>query len=79
MFAYVACGALRLARYNVSALANEGKPFTGLPIPGRPAPLTSLSTNYGVSLDVSWELDVWGRLRSGRSAAAARSSSPVEV
>jgi len=34
MFAYVACGALRLARYNVSASLNEGKPFTGLPIPG---------------------------------------------
>ena len=36
MFAFVACGALRLARYNVMATSNtgEGKPFTGLPIPG---------------------------------------------
>jgi len=36
MFAFVACGALRLARYNVMATssAGEGKPFTGLPIPG---------------------------------------------
>ncbi len=35
MFAFVACGALRLARHNVLATANpEGKPFTGLPIPG---------------------------------------------
>jgi len=42
MFAYVACGALRLARYNVSALANEGKPFTGLPIPGAAGVVASL-------------------------------------
>ncbi len=35
MFAFVACGALRLARYNVLATTGgEGKPFTGLPIPG---------------------------------------------
>ena len=34
LFAFVACGALRLARYNVSASLNDGKPFTGLPIPG---------------------------------------------
>lgn len=25
---------------------------------------------YGVSLDVSWELDVWGRIRAGEKAAA---------
>ena len=42
MFAFVACGALRLARYNVSALANEGKPFTGLPIPGAAGVVASL-------------------------------------
>jgi CDP-diacylglycerol---serine O-phosphatidyltransferase len=33
MFAFVACGALRLARYNVMASASESKYFTGLPIP----------------------------------------------
>lgn len=42
MFAFVACGALRLARYNVSALTNEGKPFTGLPIPGAAGVVASL-------------------------------------
>lgn len=42
MFAFVACGALRLARYNVSALANEGKAFTGLPIPGAAGVVASL-------------------------------------
>lgn len=35
MFAFVACGALRLARHNVLAMNNtEEKAFTGLPIPG---------------------------------------------
>lgn len=29
------------------------------------------STPYGASLDVRWELDVWGRIRSGVTAAAA--------
>ena len=42
MFAFVACGALRLARYNVSAITNEGKAFTGLPIPGAAGVVASL-------------------------------------
>ena len=33
MFAYVACGALRLARFNVTASGAESRFFTGLPIP----------------------------------------------
>ncbi|MCY4612675.1 MAG: CDP-diacylglycerol--serine O-phosphatidyltransferase [Nitrospira sp.] len=33
MFAYVACGALRLARFNVMAGSGESRYFTGLPIP----------------------------------------------
>ncbi len=33
MFAFVACGALRLARYNVMVATTESKYFTGLPIP----------------------------------------------
>ena len=31
----------------------------------------SRSTNLGLSLDVSWELDVWGRIRYGQEAAIA--------
>ena len=27
-------------------------------------------SSYGASLDVSWELDVWGRIRAGRDAAS---------
>ena len=32
-FLFVACGALRLARYNVQAGSGDGRHFTGLPIP----------------------------------------------
>ncbi len=53
MFAFVACGALRLARHNVLATNNkEGKPFTGLPIPGAAGVLATLVIldHYVVSL-----------------------------
>jgi len=33
-FLFVACGALRLARYNVQMGSTESKSFTGMPIPG---------------------------------------------
>jgi len=42
--------------------------FVGLPIPGTDV-LTSRSTSFGVSIDISWELDLWGRLRASRDAA----------
>jgi CDP-diacylglycerol---serine O-phosphatidyltransferase len=43
MFAFVACGALRLARHNVLATTGgEGKPFTGLPIPGAAGVIATL-------------------------------------
>jgi multidrug efflux system outer membrane protein len=33
--------------------------------------VSTRSTQYGVSLDVSWELDLWGRIRAGHAAALA--------
>ncbi len=33
--------------------------------------ISTRSTSYGVSLDTSWELDLWGRVRSAKSAALA--------
>ena len=46
--------------------------FIGFPIPGREQEaLTTTSSNYGVSLNLSWELDLWGRLRAGPAAALA--------
>lgn len=43
--------------------------FVGLPIPGSDGALKSLSTSWGASLDISWEADLWGRLRAGQKAA----------
>ncbi len=46
--------------------------FVGLPIPGREGSV--LSTTYssaGVSLGISWEPDVWGRINAGKLAAIA--------
>lgn len=46
--------------------------FVGLPIPGADdAVLTSRSTVYGASLNLSWELDLWGRIRHATAAALA--------
>ena len=46
---------------------------------GRPAAASaepevsqSLSNSFGPSLDVAWEIDVWGRVRAAESAAMAR-------
>ncbi|MDA8174558.1 MAG: CDP-diacylglycerol--serine O-phosphatidyltransferase [Nitrospiraceae bacterium] len=41
-FAYAACGALRLARYNVQMVTTERKSFMGLPIPGAAVILSTL-------------------------------------
>ena len=45
--------------------------FIGLPIPGQTGPLTNLNNNFGASLNLSWELDLWGRVRAGEKAALA--------
>jgi len=42
MFAFVACGALRLARYNVMVVSTESKYFTGLPIPAAASVIATL-------------------------------------
>jgi NodT family efflux transporter outer membrane factor (OMF) lipoprotein len=46
--------------------------FIGLPIPGSTSNvLSTTSTNLGVSLNASWEADLWGRLRAGEAAVLA--------
>jgi NodT family efflux transporter outer membrane factor (OMF) lipoprotein len=46
--------------------------FIGFPIPGsEDRVLSTVFANYGVSLDTAWEVDLWGRLRSGARAALA--------
>ena len=42
VFAFVGCGALRLARYNVHAGTGDNRYFTGLPIPGAASVVASL-------------------------------------
>lgn len=42
--------------------------FVGFPIPGSSAPLSTTSQNFGVSLDSSWEIDLWGRVRAASGA-----------
>lgn len=47
--------------------------FIGLPIPGaEDSVLSNTSTTLGASLNLSWEADLWGRLRSGQRAAVDR-------
>jgi multidrug efflux system outer membrane protein len=43
----------------------------GIPIPGAPDVISTRTQSFGVSLDVGWEVDLWGRIRSGQSAALA--------
>jgi len=46
--------------------------FIGFPIPGSDRQvLSTTSTSLGVSLNVSWEADLWGRLRAREAAALA--------
>lgn len=43
--------------------ARRKQNFVGFPIPGgEDRVLSTVSTNFGVSLNVSWEADLWGRL-----------------
>jgi NodT family efflux transporter outer membrane factor (OMF) lipoprotein len=44
--------------------------FVGFPIPGEDV-LSTTSTRVGVSLDASWEIDLWGRIRARARAAVA--------
>jgi NodT family efflux transporter outer membrane factor (OMF) lipoprotein len=43
----------------------------GFPLPGQPEVITTRASTFGVSLDLSWEIDLWGRIRAHKSAALA--------
>lgn len=51
--------------------------FVGFPLPGGGV-LSSTSTVFGASLNVSWEADLWGRLRA-RSAGATSTLEAAEL
>ena len=44
--------------------------FIGIPLPGGDS-VSSTSSVFGVGLNVSWELDIWGRIRATIDAAGA--------
>ena len=46
--------------------------FVGLPFPGLAGRvLSTTNTNTGLSLNLAWEADVWGRIKAGETAAIA--------
>ena len=52
--------------------ARRKQNFIGLPFPGLGDDvLSSTSSTFGVSMNLSWELDLWGRLRAEGSQAGA--------
>ena len=51
-FWFMACGALRLARYNVQMGSTESKSFTGMPIPGAATIIASLVLFYHEMSDI---------------------------
>ena len=46
--------------------SNREQKFVGFPFGGG-----SITESYGASVDVSWELDLWGRVRAGQAADVA--------
>jgi NodT family efflux transporter outer membrane factor (OMF) lipoprotein len=52
--------------------ARSKRNFIGFPIPGSSGSvLSTTTTTYSSGLSISWEADLWGRLRAGKAAAAA--------
>jgi multidrug efflux system outer membrane protein len=52
--------------------------FIGLPIPGSSG-VTSVTTNqFAASLNLSWEVDLWGRVRAATAAAGAELAAAAE-
>jgi multidrug efflux system outer membrane protein len=56
---------------NMSA-ARQKRNFVGFPFAGSGNGVQSFTTNlFGLSLNVSWEIDLWGRIRAAKSAAVS--------
>jgi multidrug efflux system outer membrane protein len=54
--------------------ARQQQAFIGFPTGGGPGGVdanSSLSNRFGLSTNIRWELDLWGRIRTGQSAAIA--------
>lgn len=57
-FLFVACGAIRLARYNVMASSGETKYFKGLPIPVAAAMIAFTILLYFQLIETGWVKDI---------------------
>jgi NodT family efflux transporter outer membrane factor (OMF) lipoprotein len=52
--------------------SRQKRNFIGFPIPGSGGEVPSNTSNlYGVSFNINWEVDLWGRIRAARSASWA--------
>ena len=70
--ARVAAGALHPQVQATYSGSRRKQNFVGFPIPGaEDRVLSTVFTNQGVSLDTTWEVDLWGRLRTTEQAALA--------
>lgn len=49
--------------------ARRRQNFVGFPIPGGDDVLSTTTSTFQADLDISWEADLWGRLRARRSGA----------
>jgi len=57
-FVFVACGALRLARFNVQSSSGEAKYFKGLPIPAAASTIALTILLYLRLIETGWVKDV---------------------
>lgn len=65
-------GALDIPQVSAGFNGSRGRTnFIGFPFDGAPAVLSNTVNNLGVSLNVSWEIDLWGRLAALENAAQA--------
>lgn len=68
--AFAGFGARR-TRQNFIGFPDFGSGGAGGASPAEETVLQNLSNTFGPSLDITWEVDVWGRVRQGTSAAMA--------
>lgn len=62
----------RLPQVNAGLnLARSRSNFIGLPIPGAPDVFSVTNNSHNLGLNLSWELDLWGRLEAQERAAIA--------
>ena len=70
--ARAAAGALQPAIQASYSGSRRKQNFVGFPIPGaEDRVLSTVFTNQGISLDTTWEVDLWGKLRTAEQAALA--------